>query len=152
VRSQPTLATHGMYWQNIQEYVHLFPSDQLLVVFLEDFSNDPDYELKRCYRYLSVTESVKLNSIHKPRNESSKYRRDGTVAGLLRKVQLVHIVKEWIPEDIKAMIKKSLTKKESYVIDWDPVLKKELIQEFKKDAEQFLTAFGKPVDYWNLVD
>ena len=64
----------------------------------------------------------------------------------------MHIVKEWIPEDIKAMIKKSLTKKESYVIDWDPVLKKELIQEFKKDAEQFLTAFGKPVDYWNLDD
>jgi hypothetical protein len=51
---QPTLITQGAYWTNIKVYRRLFRNDQILIIFLEDFSRDPHAELDRCFRHLGV--------------------------------------------------------------------------------------------------
>ena len=58
VQQQPTLVSHGLYWQNLSVYRALFSDEQILVVFLEDFMRNPDAELARCFAHIGVDPDV----------------------------------------------------------------------------------------------
>lgn len=150
VKEQPTLVTHGMYWRNLKEYVNLFPDEQILVVFLEDFARSPQKELLRCFRHLGVDASVLIDDIQKPRNQSASFRKDGAIVSMFRNIRIAGRLKGMLPDDIKDNLKNILMKKQKFEIAWDQDLKQEITCELKKDAEIFLKKFGKPADYWDF--
>lgn len=148
VKEQPTLVTHGMYWRNLEEYANLFPDDQILVVFLEDFGSNPQKELQRCFRHLGVDESVVIDDIQKPRNQSRNFRKDGSIVSILRNMGILDRLKGMLPDNAKEVLKDMLMKEQKFEIAWDQDLKREISCELKKDAEVFLKKFGKPEDFW----
>lgn len=150
VREQPTLVTHGMYWSNLKEYVSLFPDEQLLVIFLEDFARNPGYELRRCFRYLGVDDTVIIEDIHKPRNESSGFRKERSFISAMKKVSLLKRIKDMLPLNVREKIKNILMSRRNYEIEWDEDLKREVAGSLKKDAEVFLKRYGKPADFWDF--
>lgn len=150
IKEQPTLVTHGMYWSNLKEYVALFPDEQILVIFLEDFVTNPERELRRCFRFLCVDDSIIIKDAEKPRNKSSNIRKDGAVASMLRKIRIFCWMKDMLPENGRELIKSILMRKQEFEVEWDEGLKRKVIEQLKKDADIFLKRYGKPVDYWDL--
>ena len=150
VKRQETLVGHGKYWQNISVYREFFPDSQILNLFLEDFSQNPMLELKRCFYFLAVDTSMSISDADKPLNESTQYRKDGLVAKYARQIPFFNLLKKVTPTWIFNMAKLSLTYKHTLKVKWDPHVKKAVIEQLIDDSHQFLDYCGKPYNFWDL--
>lgn len=150
VESQPTLITHGMYWQNLYVYRKLFQDEQILIVFLEDFAQNPQQELKRCFEHIHVDISVSIIGADKPRNTSSNFRKDGFIAKYIRQTLFLNNLKEAIPSWMLKGAKLALTRKQDLTVRWASGVRRSVIERFKDDSREFLKHCCKPADFWNL--
>jgi hypothetical protein len=150
VREAPTLVTHGFYWNNICAYLDLFPSEQLIIVFLEEFAADPARELRRCFRHLGVDDSIDVGEIETPRNSSSQYFRDTKLLAVLRRLPMTTRARSYLPEAWTARAKSMLLVPERFPVKWDPALKAELNARFEEASTAFLEFCGKPLDFWDF--
>ncbi|MCK4787025.1 MAG: sulfotransferase domain-containing protein [Desulfobacteraceae bacterium] len=150
VKRQPTLITHGMYWQNLSVYRKLFPDKQILIVFLEDFAQNPKQELKRCFEHIHVETSVSIADADKPRNPSNKFRRDGFIARYVRQTPFFNQLKEAVPSRIFQGAKLALTRKQDLTVRWIPQVRRSVTEKLRDDSLELLEHCGKPADFWNL--
>ncbi|MCK4821671.1 sulfotransferase [bacterium] len=150
VFAQDTLITHGMYWQNLNVYRKFFADDQILIVFLEDFIVDPEYELERCCRHIGVDPSVSFDNIDKPRNKSDDFRKDGFIAHLLRQTNLLNSMIVKMPKWMIIGAKRVLTRKQALYFEWDDDVRMSVIEKLLDDSRQFLEYCDKPIDFWGL--
>ena len=150
VKSQPTLTTQGMYWKNVNEYRWLFSDKQILIVFLEDFSRDPDRELKRCFDHVNVDASKKIDVPEKPLNESRGYRKDRIISRYLRGTSFFEGMKAFMPNWLRGLAKTTFTRKEDLVVRWEEQVRRSVIAELWEDSQKFLEYSGKPLDFWDL--
>lgn len=152
VRLQPTLITQGAYWTNISVYRRLFPDEQILVVFLEDFSRDPQRELLRCFAHLRVKPWSGMRDAEKPRNASNEFRADGGLARLLRGSRAFGALRRSAPRWLVDAGKAALTSRRQYDVTWEPGVRTDVVETLKVDAAPFLEFCGKQPDYWKYVD
>jgi hypothetical protein len=148
VNLQPTLITQGAYWANINVYRRLFRDDQILIIFLEDFSRDPHAELDRCFRHLGVGSWQAFHNPEEARNASSGFRDDTGMARLLRLFPRFDVVKQHTPAWLLEAGKALLTKKRTYPIKWDPESRRRVVATLREDASSFLKYCGKEPDFW----
>lgn len=146
-----TLITHGLYWKNLEVYRRYFSDDQILVVFLGDFSGSPQDELERCFSHIGVDEDVMVEGAHEPRNQSSDFRRDRWLGHLLRRGGVVSLARLYLPEQVFEAGKRILTDPDRYSVDWRPSVKRQVARELAQDSRRFLEHCGKPPDYWTLT-
>jgi len=147
---QRTLITHGMYWQNLSEYRRLFPDEQILIVFLEDFMQNPAQELKRCFQHMNANPSVTIDGVEQPRNQSRNARRDGLISGYLRKTPYFERMKTAMPGWLRTSAKLLFTRKEDLTFQWDEHIRSSVIEELREDSHKFLEYCDKPADFWEL--
>ena len=150
VKHQETLVGHSMYWRNISVYRELFSDSQILILFLEDFSQNPMRELKRCFKYLAVDTSISISYADKPLNEAAQYRKDGLLAKYARQTPFFNLLKKVTPFWMFSAAKYMLTHKSTLTAKWDPEVKKEVIEKLKDDSDKFLDYCGKPHNFWDL--
>jgi hypothetical protein len=148
VEKQRNLVRHGLYWKNLSVYRRFFPDEQILIVFLEDFSKDPDAELRRCFKHLRVNPSVIFPDARRARNRSQDLRRDGRIAAFLRKMSLFDCFKAGVPPWLLTAGKRTLTRREEFVVDWKPHIRLRVIEQFQADSQQFLQFCGRSADFW----
>ena len=149
VRQQKSLVGQGLYWKNIQPYLELFPRHRLMVVFLEDLTNDPTRELRRLFKHLGVDPDVSHADPETPRNRSADMRKDGRLARTLRGSPVFATLKSRLPSSVLRAGKALLTQEKSELTpDWDPALEAEVIDQFREDSAAFLALAGKPADFW----
>lgn len=146
--TQPTLITHGMYWQNLNVYRSFFPDEQILIVFLEDFISDAENELKRCCLHIGVNPSIPFDNPDKPRNKSDNFRKDGLIAHLLKQVNFLNSIKAKLPTWSIFLVKRILTKKPDLSFKWDDAVRKSVLKKLQNDSKNFLSYCGRPNDFW----
>lgn len=144
-----TLIRHGLYWQNLSVYRRHFPDEQLLVVFLEDFSKSPQIELARCFAHLGVSPDVEIGNPTLRENRSEGFRRDSPVAGWVRHAGLLPTVRKVLPQRLFSWGKSILTNPDRFTVEWDPEVRSWVLGQFRDDACQFLRHCGKDPRFWD---
>ena len=147
---QKNMIEISRYWENISIYLNLFRQEQILVVFLEDFSRDPYLELRRCFEHIGVDNSFRPKNAHVPRNDSKNFRSYGKLAKFLKKIYEDRLLKINMPNVIKNFAKEKLTKQERFIVKWDPKVLKFVKEQLSEDAKRFLHYFGKPDNFWDV--
>ena len=150
VRKQENLLEIGMYWKNLSVYRSLFPDDQILILFLEDFSRNPHHELERCYEHISVSTSFRPNNAFRPRNASNSFRQYSRLASYIRGLRGFRRFEYCMPRIVKKLGKTFLTKKEQFYVQWDEDVLADVKIKFIEDSKKFLKYCGKPINFWNL--
>ncbi len=149
VFKQDSLITHGLYWKNISVFRKYFPDEQILILFLEDFSQTPKQELEKCFRHIGVDPRTKIEGLYNPRNQSTAHRQDRLPVRLLRSTPLFERVKNIAPEIARDFAKGVFTKKHiPPPADWDPDVRSDTIARFRADAREILKHCHKEPDFW----
>ena len=149
------LIRHGMYARNLSAFLDRFPSDCLHVVMFEDLLHDPDLELQRCLRFLSVASKPlhferenaarEARSIRFFRALDRVTRYDGTIKAVLRRV---------VSEPRRRSLRLALTRAMSRPTR-NPVLPNEtrrrLADIFAADVHAFRALTRRDLRHWNLA-
>lgn len=148
VAQQPSLVTHGLYWSNLSVYLRHFPAEQILVVFLEDFSRDPNAELRRCFTHIRVTPDRAVEGADRPVNAASGYRKLGPIPLRIADGSVAAAVKRALPGWFVKAAKATLTRRATYTVRWEPGVREQLRERFREDSRQLLRFCGKAPDFW----
>jgi hypothetical protein len=148
---QASLIWFGRYWQHLSIYRALFPDSQILVVFLEDFSEHPARELARVFRHIGVAEGFVPADADRPRMASKDFRRDGALAAFIRRLPGFAHVKGLLPHSLGAAGRKLLTRREPpAVVRWEASALRSVVEYYREDAQQLLRHCGKPAGFWEF--
>lgn len=147
-----SLVTFGLYWKQLTRYLDAFPEEQILVVFLEDFAENPSEELSRIYEHIGVDPTFVPEEPGRERNASQDYREDGTLASALRELPGFGALKGAVPHRTRAWIRNQLTREFDATPNWDRTELEAVRSYFRQDARNILDYCGKPVDYWKLAE
>lgn len=74
VDSNPSYIDQGMYAEHLKRFLKHFKKDQILVVFQEDISNNPDQVLAKLYHFLNIDSTFKPPVKNKKINIARTYR------------------------------------------------------------------------------
>ncbi len=146
-----SLVTHSLFWKNFSPYKELFPESQRHIMFLEDFAQDSDAELSKCFAFLGVDKSVKAADADKRRHDSRNYRRDGWLLRRLRHGGALDIARKLAPGLLRQSLKRLFTSEKQYQLSWNRDLHREVVAQIQKDSEEMLRYCGKSADYWDLA-
>ena len=152
---RPFLAERSSYWFQISAFRDRYPDSQILVVFFEDFKQDPCRELNRCAAFVGVEAFAEISNPKRAYNSGEEMtggRSEKQALQAIRKLPLVDAAKKLIPEPLKEMLWNLplFTRKQETDVPWTPELKKQVADELREDAAQFLKFYGKPADYWKM--
>jgi len=146
---QDSLIGHGMYWKNLSVYLRSFSPEQILVVFLEDFARDAQFELERLFAHIRVDPLGLAPHANKPQNQSAGFRRDGLIARMIRRSSQLERLKSIFPAGVIQAGKLMITRKEDLSVQWDPKVRDSVIERFREDSRELLRYCGKPPDFWS---
>jgi hypothetical protein len=149
VTIQDSLVSHGRYWQNLSVYREHFPDEQILVLFLEDFARDQEAELTRCFTHIGVEPQAASAGQPRVMNESRSFRKDLALARWIRRSGLVADLRRAVPRPLFDLAKVALTRPDRYSVDWDPDIRRHVLEELAEDSRRLLEFCGKPPDFWD---
>ena len=145
----PQVVELGRYWRNLSTYRELFPEEQLLILFLEDFSRAPDDVLRRIHRHIGVEEDPEPLEDVSAQNTASSYRRDGTMMNLARRIGLVDAGRRLLPTGLAENLKARFSSPYRYEANWDPRRLADLQVLYREESAPLLEYCGKPSDFWS---
>ncbi|NND77506.1 MAG: sulfotransferase [Flavobacteriales bacterium] len=102
----------GNYASQIKRYIELFGKENVMVCLFEDFIKDPEKEMKRIFKFLDVSEDVKLdtqvfNVARKPRSKYLNY--------FLSRTGILKLARSIVPKAKRGKYKQMLSKKGGFV-------------------------------------
>lgn len=145
-----SLVTFGLYWKHLQTYRDYFRDEQLLVVFLEDFAEDPENELRKIFRHIAVDPSAGPDDADRRRNAAAQYRKTGTVADAIRQLPGYEQLRQSVPDRIVRATKVALTDEFNPSPDWDSQALSFMQDFYREDSSNLLRYCGKGRDFWKL--
>jgi hypothetical protein len=145
----PQVVELGNYWRNLSTYREIFPPEQLLLLFLEDFSRDPEDTMRLIYRHLGVDEVPRIAEETEAVNTASAYRRDGRLMGLARRSGVLSAGRALLPGPLVRTLKSRFSTPYRYEANWDPSRLRDLQAMYTETSEPLLEHCGKPLDFWS---
>lgn len=148
----PQYLDASMYLKQLNAYKEHFPDEKILVLFYEDYKVDTGSVLARCFEFLGVDASIKLDGVDKPRYVSEGKRRDIKLTNFLRRnMPGFYWFRDNSPKFLREFAK-NISKKEIVgKPEWDQDVKAQIISELEKDTRDFLLSQSRSSDYWELV-
>lgn len=149
----PNMLLDTFYWKRISAYRRHVPDSRIHVLFLEDLSRDPETELAKCFQFLGVDPTVRIEKAHQRLNAGDKKLYDSK---LMRRIRTNHFT-NWLWEtysvDSLSGLWRLLGLRKAFrgPLQWDRQTFGRVMQELAEDARQFLRHYGKPSDFWELV-
>jgi hypothetical protein len=147
--SRPDVVDTSRYWRQISAYREHFEDEQILVLFFEDFVQDPGAVLERCFEFLGVDPSLGLTDSNLIVNASTDYGVDGPLIRFVRKLPGVESIKLAAPVFSKAVGAKLRRPMPEPPI-WPAELRQQVIDQLADDSAMFLRHYDKPTDWWQL--
>lgn len=148
----PDLVGIGRYWEHLSIYRGRFPDEQILVVFLEDFAESPEIEIRRIFEHVGADPEFVPATLDERRNSATTRRRAeaakrlGPIAPVLRKV------KPWIPGPIQDLGSRLLSRSRYPDVEWPPSTLAMVEQDLMADSKALLSYCEKPLDFWHVAD
>jgi len=147
---KPEMIEISRYWWQINAYREYFSDDRILVLFFEDFRDNPTEVIAKCFQFLEVEPSFQINNPSRPKNISRLKTSEKETLTLLKRVPIFETAKQIAPMQIKNYIKPFFIRKITEKPQWHKSDRKKVIELIIDDAHTFLSFYGKPIDYWNL--
>ena len=149
---RPNLIDASKYWFQISAYRGLFPDNQILALFFEDFILDPEETVMRCFDFLNLDSQVNLTEFQKAKNVARDKRVEKTSLRTIRANLLFEVVRKSLPRRLKKKVRESffLTQDHGATPQWDQETREWVIEQLIEDARRFLQFYEKPDDYWLL--
>jgi hypothetical protein len=148
----PNMIEDTRYWQRISTFRRYFPDSRILVLFLEDFVQEPARELARCFEFLGVDPSVCMNDLERRLNPGSNKFYDSRILRFIRSHRWSN--RWWTNLSAKSrdrlMRAWTLRKPFTGPVRWKRETRRWVVAELAEDARQFLTFYGKPAGYWDF--
>lgn len=137
-------------WQ-LEAWYEYFSPEQLHVVFLEDYTNNIDGEMKRLFQFLDVDPTFKVPRDKEFQNTAKYGLQDSSIVSAMKKVPLFETVRDAVPAHWRRKIEGTLKKK----VDLKPKpISQEtwdfIRDEISDDVALFLRNHGKREGYWKL--
>lgn len=152
MKSLPGMVADTMYWQRLETFRKRVPDCRILVIFLEDFQKHPVAELARCFQFLGVDPTVRIENAERRLNPGEAKLYDSSLMRSIRSHRWSSRLWHTMPGRLRRPLEKWLGLRKPFVgpIAWDAETRAWLIERIGADMRQFLTYCGKPPDFWNL--
>ncbi len=152
LEESPALLDWGFYWRSLEAYRALFPDEQILVVFFEDFVRDPRQELRRICAHIGADPSFDFEAAdpNRARLASKDLGHYGRVASILKDTLAVRALKPLLPAKAIQWAKRMLVRQETFEVEWEPSIRREVVELYAEDTAKLLEHCGKPTDFWVL--
>lgn len=150
VREFRPLIEGTLYARNLSEYRRYFPDEQILVLFLEEFQENPQQVLAQCDRFLGVDPETRRASISTPQNVSAQRAIESELIGKLRRLPGAGIIGKVTPKALKHLVEKWTGTPLPPRPQWDSQTKQWALEQVGDDAKAILNYAGKPLDFWNF--
>ncbi len=140
------------YWKQLSAYRRYFPDERILIIFFEDYRQDPDRVLQQCFEFLEVDSTVRLAGTREPVYASAGKRRDLWLTNILRRsVPGFLELRNRAPKGIRTLAKRWMKAEIEGRPTWDEATRRWAREQLKADSQEFLQYCGRPVDYWTLA-
>ncbi|MEM9412172.1 MAG: sulfotransferase [Planctomycetota bacterium] len=152
---QPEAIDISCYWKQISLYRDQFPKEQILVLFTQEFHEQPIQILDECCRFLKLPKHDFITS-QQTANRSDSRRPDAWPVRIFRKYRWFDTrferLKQSIPESWHPALKTVFKSKRH--VSGDERLSDSIRQwaegEIVEDAKKILIEFNRPLDYWTF--
>ena len=138
------------YWKQINIYRQYYSDDQILVLFFDDFKNDPDAILRKCFQFLEVDSDVKIDRTRNVKNPSSKHQQDTKILSILKGMPLFDQIRSSLPQSVRSKVRGSLRTPVKQTARWDAATLNWVVEELQSNCDTFLKFYGKSEGYWNF--
>ena len=150
IKEWKPLVDSSCYWARINDFRQYFSDDQILVLFMDDLSKDPDGVLKKCFEFLAVDPTFSLQKTQPTLNSRSTKQTDYPWMAWLRQQRLFLDAKWLMPTWLISRLKPLFRKPIKVDIQWQDETRQTVNERLREDSAEFLTFYGKPEGYWQL--
>ncbi len=145
------LVDSSNYWQQINAYRPHFPDDRILIVFFEDFRDNPNAVMRRCFEFLDVDPDASLANPELHIGQTSGRTVPRNTLSRLREYSLFRAGVKLLPEFWRNSLKKRLLfKKIQERPQWNQDTREWVAELLAADTRKFLEYTSKPIDFWKL--
>lgn len=139
------------YWQQISAYRTHFSDDQILVIFYEDFKENPNAVMRRCFEFLEVDPNVPVTNPKLHLNPSMGKKAPIDFLSRLRSYPIYRNGIKLIPKGLRESVReKFLLKRIQGRPQWSVGSRKYVADILEADTCRFLEYYGKPKTFWDL--
>jgi len=141
INNDPMYLEAGYYAKQIDPYLKLFDRENVLVIFFEEFVNDPIKKVEECFDFIGLDKTQMLVK-SKAKNEGFVFNSFGSA---LNHGNLAKVISSLVPESLKPSLKKMLTKK-------PPIMTTEemdyLAHYYRVKNRELEKMLDKKIDFW----
>jgi len=149
----PNMVADSRYWTLINRYRAHVPDSRIHVLFLEDFKQDPERELRRCFRFLGVDAEVPVPDIGRQLNSAATKYYDTKVLQFIHRTPWMSRL--WWKMNCSRQDKwgrrLGLRRPITRPVAWSEETRRMLYDELGGEIERFLDFYGKPRDFWRFA-
>lgn len=148
LRESPELLDSARYWKQIRAYRQVFPTEQIQVLFFDDWVTDPQRVTSDCCRFVGVDPELALGT--KQIGQTVGQWRDSRFSWALRRLPGFRTARDLLPprarKRLRNIFKTPISSKPSVPADTYRFLE----QELGEDMKQFLDFYGRP-NLWSIT-
>jgi len=150
LKKHPTYLDTVNYLQQINVYREYYSDDKILILFFEDFMQNPVNVMQNVFRFLGVDPTFTLTDPKRAENVFTDLYGDRKILFWIRKNPIFNYIINIMPTDFKNMLKPFLKWRKTNRPAWKIEVQKWVIDEIGAESEQFLLQYGKQKDFWDL--
>ncbi len=153
IREEPEFIIMSMYFRNLNQYLQLFPKEQIMLIWFEDIRDRPEGLLEEVYRFLNVDPSfrpARMNEKSNPGRASKNSRLQDRIRQLNHWLISLgfsgfvnRIKKAGIGDFVQRLNSKPLRKEKI-----TPEIKAWIIDQVRDDVLQLQAWSGRDLSHW----
>jgi hypothetical protein len=147
----PQMVKDSLFFERISKYVDTFGRDSILVLFLEDLTNQPQAEMEKCFLHLGVDRKFEIAKALRL-NEGTSKLYDTRILRYLRTRPWSGFKLAKLSPEVQDRLFKPLGLRRTFrkPVKWDQQSLAVVQKQVVPDARKFLAAYGKPPDFWKF--
>jgi len=151
LRDDQHLINTSRYWWQLSKYREHFDDTRILVLFFEELKQEPGAVLRDCFDFLGVDADDYAGNTAEQKNVTPSFGLEGRALSMAGKIPGYRKLMDHLPASLKNSLRPLLKQQVSGHPQWDPELRRRVVQELESDTCQLLDYCSKPGDYWNLA-
>jgi hypothetical protein len=139
------------YATQIEQYLRLFPKEQLLVITSERLRSDRATTIRRVCEFIDVDADMPLTDVHRTFNETESKRKPRVLDGLLRGIPGYERIRSHVPEPMRKVKYYVTTKGAGRRPAISADLRRELEGRLRDEVRRLRTYMDPGFDGWGIA-
>lgn len=141
------------YGYQIEAYETFFPTENICVSFLEDWTHSKQDEVNRILRFLVLDPALMPDKIEEKTNRGSERKVNRPLVKKLRAHPAMRAIIKRLPADWRNWSRAKITTKRMIypTVEMSSAVKDDFVDYIADDVQCFLAQQGKPQDFWPSV-